>query len=341
MENNYAFFIYKTENPLVLSANECLKQLRDPNDTPKPVDESTDDKDPGTCPEKMEITPSETDKKSDSKSTICRSVKLERDECVAKLLDKLILYLRIVHSIDYYNATEYQQEDWMPNRCGVLHVRGSADQNSSYTSNAIVNILNGVNINYFNPEAIKKVQIEEWIRLFELNVKSYYEYKDKIDIEVARRLGLKNVQEEIDNYIKANTQKIDKDIWLCPISAKKFKSAEYVKKHIETKHRHKLEEVWNETEYFNRFVYDPKRPYLPEHPFTKMMGNQSGQVGYNCHGNGNGNVIMGMRQMEHGGYAKNEYVRGHLGYQMAPGFQQNAFKHINHAKRFSKFNLLN
>lgn len=41
------------------------------------------------------------------------------------MLDRLILYLRIVHSVDYYNHCEYPNEDEMPNRCGIMHVRGS------------------------------------------------------------------------------------------------------------------------------------------------------------------------------------------------------------------------
>lgn len=42
------------------------------------------------------------------------------------MLDKIILYLRIVHSVDYYNHCEYPNEDEMPNRCGILHARGPA-----------------------------------------------------------------------------------------------------------------------------------------------------------------------------------------------------------------------
>lgn len=34
------------------------------------------------------------------------------------------MYLRIVHSVDYYNHCEYPNEDEMPNRCGIMHVRG-------------------------------------------------------------------------------------------------------------------------------------------------------------------------------------------------------------------------
>ena len=38
-------------------------------------------------------------------------------------LDKMILYLRIVHSLDYYVAADYQDEDDMPHKCGIIHVR--------------------------------------------------------------------------------------------------------------------------------------------------------------------------------------------------------------------------
>ena len=36
----------------------------------------------------------------------------------------MIFYLRMVHSIDFYNHSEYPNEDEMPNRCGILHARG-------------------------------------------------------------------------------------------------------------------------------------------------------------------------------------------------------------------------
>ena len=35
-----------------------------------------------------------------------------------------VFYLRIVHSVDFYNHSEYPNEDEMPNRCGILHARG-------------------------------------------------------------------------------------------------------------------------------------------------------------------------------------------------------------------------
>ena len=49
---------------------------------------------------------------------------VERDDTLISVLDRIILYLRIVHSIDYYNHCDYPNEDEMPNRCGILHARG-------------------------------------------------------------------------------------------------------------------------------------------------------------------------------------------------------------------------
>ena len=42
--------------------------------------------------------------------------KVVRDEELCKVLDRLLLYLRIVHSVDFYNHSEYPNEDEMPNR---------------------------------------------------------------------------------------------------------------------------------------------------------------------------------------------------------------------------------
>jgi len=33
------------------------------------------------------------------------------------------MYLRVVHSFDYYSAVEYPNEDEMPHRCGIVHAR--------------------------------------------------------------------------------------------------------------------------------------------------------------------------------------------------------------------------
>ena len=50
--------------------------------------------------------------------------KVVRDDELTGVLDKLLFYLRIVHSVDFYNHSEYPNEDEMPNRCGIMHARG-------------------------------------------------------------------------------------------------------------------------------------------------------------------------------------------------------------------------
>lgn len=46
-----------------------------------------------------------------------------------RVLDRLVMYLRIVHSVDYYNHCEYPYEDEMPNRCGIMHARSGPQPN--------------------------------------------------------------------------------------------------------------------------------------------------------------------------------------------------------------------
>ncbi len=50
----------------------------------------------------------------------------------------------------------------------------------------------------------------------------------------------------MEKFIQANTQELAKDKWLCPLSGKKFKGPDYVRKHLENKHKEKLEEVRQE-----------------------------------------------------------------------------------------------
>lgn len=53
----------------------------------------------------------------------------QTDPELIRVLDRLILYLRIVHSVDYYNHCEYPYEDEMPNRCGIMHARSGPPAN--------------------------------------------------------------------------------------------------------------------------------------------------------------------------------------------------------------------
>uniref|UniRef100_A0A0E9WSP6 SERRATE/Ars2 C-terminal domain-containing protein n=2 Tax=Anguilla TaxID=7935 RepID=A0A0E9WSP6_ANGAN len=77
-------------------------------------------------------------------------------------------------------------------------------------------------------------------------------------------MGRKDTDQEVEKFLSANTQELGKDKWLCPLSGKKFKGPEFVRKHILNKHGDKIEEVKKEVLFFNNFLLDAKRPALPE-----------------------------------------------------------------------------
>ncbi|XP_062844543.1 serrate RNA effector molecule homolog [Trichomycterus rosablanca] len=168
-------------------------------------------------------------------------ITVERDEKLVKVLDRLLFYLRIVHSIDYYNTCEYTSEDEMPNRCGIIHVRGPIP-----------------------PNRITHREVSDWEKMFEEKLGPLFSVKESLPEEEAVKMGRKDPEQEVEKFISANTQELGKDKWLCPLSGKKFKGPEFVRKHILNKHNDKIEEVRKEVEFFNNFLMDAKRPSIPE-----------------------------------------------------------------------------
>ncbi len=76
-----------------------------------------------------------------------------------------------------------------------------------------------------------------------------------------------------------NTQELAPDRWLCPLSGKRFKGPEFIRKHLFYKHMEKIVEVKKDVEYFNNYIFDPKRPQLPEHPNSNKSAPGGGSTG--------------------------------------------------------------
>merc|ERR1719273_681208 len=167
--------------------------------------------------------------------------KVVRDEELCKVLDRLLFYLRIVHSVDYYNHSEYPNEDEMPNRCGIMHARGIPPMSN-----------------------VTQSEYDEYIATFSKKMGSFLQPRQDLSQEDAMKLGMKNEADEVEKFVQANTQELGKDKWLCPLSGKKFKGPDFVRKHIFNKHAEKVEEVKKEVKYYNNYLKDPKRPQLPE-----------------------------------------------------------------------------
>ncbi|XP_075166935.1 arsenic resistance protein 2 isoform X2 [Haematobia irritans] len=181
---------------------------------------------------------------------------IERDPQLISVLDNLILYLRIVHSVDFYNHCEYPYEDEMPNRCGIIHARGPP------------------------PSKVSQNDMQDYIKNFESKMQTFLAKTTTIDEEELKNLGAKDAENEVEKFIQANTQELAKDKWLCPLSGKKFKGPEFIRKHIFNKHGEKVEEVRKEVEFFNNYLRDPKRPQLPEHPGNNKRTTSESSGGY-------------------------------------------------------------
>ncbi|XP_074479775.1 serrate RNA effector molecule homolog isoform X2 [Sebastes fasciatus] len=168
-------------------------------------------------------------------------VAVETDDKLLKVLDRLLLYLRLVHSVDYYNFCEYPAEDEMPHRCGLIHVRG--------------------------PLPVAKItaaEVSEHQRMCEERLAPLLSLSETLSDEDAARLGKKEPEQEVEKFLSANAQELSKDKWLCPLSGKKFKAPEFVRKHILNKHGDKVSAVRQEVVFFNNFLLDAKRPALPD-----------------------------------------------------------------------------
>ena len=106
---------------------------------------------------------------------------------------------------------------------------------------------------------------------FEKKMGGFLVLRGELTDEDAGKLGLKNELEEVEKFISANTQELGKvrdrwelffltfnvtsqDKWLCPLSGKKFKGPDFVRKHILTKHNEKIDEVKKEVNFFNSYL---------------------------------------------------------------------------------------
>ncbi|EYB91278.1 hypothetical protein Y032_0207g2005 [Ancylostoma ceylanicum] len=169
-----------------------------------------------------------------------------RDESLLHALDLLILYLRMVHSIDFYGHIEYPNEDAMPNRCGMLHVRGvlptqfgTAEDGTKLVSTK------------FNADFISGFNQRLDTSLMQVS----YVTPDEME-----KMGKKDGDKEVEAFIQANTVELSQDKWLCPLSGKKFKGPDFIRKHLTSKHEEKLKEVREEATFYNNYLADPARP---------------------------------------------------------------------------------
>lgn len=156
-----------------------------------------------------------------------------------KALDQVVLYLRVVHSFDYYASTEYIGEDDMPQKVGIMFARPTPPSNYG--------------------EAPREM-LRDFIEAQKARIASILEKPTISEIE-QKQLGRRNAEEEVENFIYQHTfEKKPGEKYVCKLTKKRFTAPEFVRKHIFNRCGDKLDEVRTEVEYFNNYVADPKRP---------------------------------------------------------------------------------
>ncbi|KAL7069730.1 hypothetical protein ACQ4LE_011169 [Meloidogyne hapla] len=173
---------------------------------------------------------------------------IEKDNKMIKVLDSLLIYLRIVHSIDFYAAIEYSNEDEMPHRFGLIHVRGRPLDNISTTTNTRVPLL---------PKTIINGHIATFNALLDQGLFK----RALLPEEELQKLGKKDAEKAVQDFLDKNTVEQAPGKYLCPLSGKRFRAVEFVHKHLHSKHQEEIDVARHEALYFNSYLCDPNRPH--------------------------------------------------------------------------------
>jgi uncharacterized C2H2 Zn-finger protein len=182
-----------------------------------------------------------------------------------RYLDKLLWYLRIVHSFDYYNFSLYRYEDELTLRMGVIHVRDTHATHESYDADAIDRYL-------------KKIDSE--FEQFGQSQSQKYVTKDE------ERYNYKSYGKVITDELTSYSHKIQKprstetdEVYKCRHCPKVFQKLSDIGRHFVSKHRWAIDTIELETDFFNAYLFDatkmnpcpPKELLeLPPNRFTKL-----------------------------------------------------------------------
>jgi hypothetical protein len=161
---------------------------------------------------------------------------VERDEELTRVLDRLILYLRIVHSVDYYGAKHYEEENNQPRRLGLLTIRGEPSRRGSAKT------------------------LAAYIKDFEAGLAGLVPQERRLAPEHVELLGKRDVEAEVSRFVSANVISVLDGMSRCTICHKRFTTQDYAKMHLRERHGDKLEEVKWVVDTFNNYLADPGRP---------------------------------------------------------------------------------
>lgn len=163
-----------------------------------------------------------------------------------KFLDKMLWYLRIVHSFDYYKKLIYKQEDELTLRLSVIHVRDSPS-----------NLPLEVSVDRVK-EYLDKCK-EEFEEFGQSQVQKYVT-KDE------ERFNYKSYGKVITDELSSYTQRIQKpksneteEVYKCKHCTRVFQKLTDIGRHFVSKHRWAIDAIELETDFFNAYLFDPSK----------------------------------------------------------------------------------
>lgn len=170
-----------------------------------------------------------------------------------KFLDKMLWYLRIVHSFDYYKKTIYRQEDELTLRMGVIHLR---DDPSGL------------------PSDVDAEQIKKYLHRCQKEFEEFGQAQiQKFVTKDEERFSYKSYGKVITDELASYTQKIQKqksneteEVYKCKHCTRVFQKLTDIGRHFVSKHRWAIDAIELETDFFNAYLFDSNKinPCVPK-----------------------------------------------------------------------------
>ncbi|XP_049852222.1 serrate RNA effector molecule homolog isoform X1 [Schistocerca gregaria] len=159
---------------------------------------------------------------------------LLENRTVEQQLDLMILYLRRVHWFCYYSGEEFHSFDSMIMRAGELYLRGTENYHS------------------------KNQNAQQWAATLDAKIEDrlHHPYQHEL---VTGQVGIRNW---LESFFENNIVQEEENRAHCALCLKRFRGVEFVKKHLQIKHKELIqageEEVYNQV-FFNNYIGDPRR----------------------------------------------------------------------------------
>lgn len=72
-------------------------------------------------------------------------------------------------------------------------------------------------------DGLLALPVAEWQKTFEDKLLPLFSVRESLSEEEALKMGKKDPEQEVENFVTSNTLELGKDKWQCPLSGKKFK----------------------------------------------------------------------------------------------------------------------